>query len=78
VRGRGLGRSVAEGWGAAVAKVRDESGERRGIGVRGGEFRQRSLGALVGIRKSVDGVGIGVGTYGSLNSCVGLERINAG
>lgn len=53
MRGRGLGRSVAEGWGAAVARVRDESGERRGMEVRGGECRQRILGALVGIRMKV-------------------------
>lgn len=53
VRGRGLGRSVAEGWGAAVARVRDESGGRRGMEVRGGECRQRILGALVGIRMKV-------------------------
>lgn len=56
VRGRGFGRSVAEGSGAAVAKVRDESGERRGMEVRGEECRQRSEGALVGIRARVAGV----------------------
>lgn len=56
VRGRGLGRSVAEGWGAAVARVRDESGERRGMDLRGEECRQRILGALVGIRMKVEGI----------------------